>query len=381
MPFLLNCKNVFSSKKSLLFLVKSAFSLSGKKMKKSKDKVVRHITELVNEFGRLSMEEPRLESLFLTPAGHPQHAEIALDGRQLRFSIRYELAPSPQNVAKWFSDGAEGSLLVVPNLTSALLAACREARLSAADLNGRLYLRGRGLLVELPALPGRRYRFELEPRNVFVGKSVRIVRALLTDPLRSWKQAELITRTGATSGLVSRIVTHLERQGMLERSGSSKRFQTYRLVSPDALLDAWVEADDFSRRVATQRFHCLEQDPVRLAHRLRDVLAPNGPDFTFTQWIAAWLRHPYTEPPLVSLYVSRLPEPELLDSLGLRLVSEGGRVWFHLPVDEGVFRETRVVDNLPLVSDAQIYLDLQNTGLRGPEQAQALRESSVFCRP
>jgi hypothetical protein len=152
-------------------------------------------------------------------------------------------------------------------------------------------------------------------------------------------------------------------------------------VSPDALLDAWVEADDFSRRVATQRFHCLEQDPVRLAHRLRDVLAPNGPDFAFTQWIAAWLRHPYTEPPLVSLYVSRLPEPELLDSLGLRPVSEGGRVWFHLPVDEGVFRETRVVDNLPLVSDAQIYLDLQNTGLRGPEQARALRESSVFCRP
>lgn len=343
--------------------------------------MIRHITELANEFGRLSMEEPRLEGLSLTPAGHPQHAEIALDGRQLRFSIRYELAPSPQNLAKWFSDGAEGSLLVVPNLTPALLSACREARLSAADLNGRLYLRGRGLLVELPALPARRYRFELEPRNVFVGKSVRIVRALLTDPLRSWKQAELITRTGATSGLVSRIVTHLERQGMLERSGSSKRFQTYRLVSPDALLDAWVEADDFSRRVATQRFHCLEQDPVRLAHRLRDVLAPNGPDFAFTQWIAAWLRHPYTEPPLISLYVSRVPEPELLDSLGLRPVSEGGRVWFHLPLDEGVFRETRVVDNLPLVSDAQIYLDLQDTGLRGPEQARALRESSVFCRP
>ncbi len=363
------------------FLSKKGFSLSDKNVKSSKDTVIRYTAELATEFGRTSAEEPRLDGLQLSPAGHPERATLVLDGRKFAFSIRYELAPSPQNLAKWFSEGAERSLLVVPNLTPALLAACRELRLSAADLNGRLFLRGQGLLVELPALPGRRYRFELEPRNVFVGKSVRIVRALLADPHRCWKQAELITRTGATSGLVSRIVTHLERQGMLERSGTSKRLQSYRVASPDALLDAWVEADDFSRRVATQRFHCLEQDAVRLAHRLRDALAPNGAPFAFTQWVAAWLRHPYTEPPLVSLYVSRLPEPDVLASLGLRPVSEGGRVWFHLPVDEGVFRETRVVDNLPLVSDAQIYLDLQNTGLRGPEQARALRESSVFCRP
>lgn len=90
---------------------------------------------------------------------------------------------------------------------------------------------------------------------------------------------------------------------------------------------------------------------------------------------------PELEPPLVSLYVPQLPAPDLLDALGLRPVTDGGRVWFHLPNDEGVFRETRVVDKLPLVSDAQIYLDLQNTGLRGPEQARALRESTVFCRP
>jgi DNA-binding MarR family transcriptional regulator len=245
----------------------------------------------------------------------------------------------------------------------------------------RRYLRAPGLLVELPALDGRRYRFELEPRNVFVGKSARIVRALLADPERAWRQAELVTRAGATSGLVSRIVTHLERQGMVARSGSGKRNQVFQLTARDALLDAWVQADDFGRRVATHRFHCLDQDPVQLAHKLSNALIPYGTPCAFTQWIAAWLRHPYTEPPIVSLYVPQLPAQELLDSLGLRPVADGGRVWFYLPVDEGVFRETRVVGELPLVSDAQIYLDLQNTGLRGPEQARALRESPVFCRP
>lgn len=350
-------------------------------MKTARESVIRHPTELALEFGKLAAGIPRLKGLTLTPASRPEHARFELDGRKFSFAIRYELAPSTQDLLRWFPNGAENHLLVVPNLTPALLAACREVRLSAADLNGRLFLRASGLWAEVPAIDGRRYRFEQEPRNVFVGKSARIVRALLSDPERPWRQAELVIRAGATSGLVSRIVTHLERQGILERSGTTKRDQAYRLISRDTLLDAWAQADDFSRRVTTHRFHCLDQDLAQLARKLSSALAPHHLQFAFTQWIAAWLRHPYTEPPLVSLYVSQLPSQDLLDSLGLRPVADGGRVWFHLPVDEGVFRETRVVDNLPLVSDAQIYLDLQDTGLRGPEQARALRESPVFCRP
>jgi hypothetical protein len=83
---------------------------------------------------------------------------------------------------------------------------------------------------------------------------------------------------------------------------------------------------------------------------------------------------------LVSLYVSQLPTQAVLEQLGLRSVSEAGRVWLHVPSDEGVFQERQIVRELPLVSDAQIYIDLLKTGLRGPEQAQALREWSGFGR-
>lgn len=54
---------------------------------------------------------------------------------------------------------------------------------------------------------------------------------------------------------------------------------------------------------------------------------------------------------------------------------------FTSPTDEGVFLERQTVETLPLATDAQIYLDLLNTGLRGPDQAQALREWEGFCRP
>ncbi len=62
----------------------------------------------------------------------------------------------------------------------------------------------------------------------------------------------------------------------------------------------------------------------------------------------------------------------LLPTIGLRPVTEAG--------DEGVFLEIQNVSGLPLVSDAQIYLDLLKTGLRGPDQAEALRNWEGFCR-
>ena len=66
--------------------------------------------------------------------------------------------------------------------------------------------------------------------------------------------------------------------------------------------------------------------------------------------------------------------------MGLRRVTGGGKIWLLQPIDPGVFRETRDVNGIPLVSDAQIYLDLLQVGLRGPDQAAALRKWEGFSQ-
>jgi hypothetical protein len=343
----------------------------------SKQTSIRHAAQLAHEFEQLVAHDTRVKGFEIKDAKHSKAATFKLDGRTYRFALRFLLSPTIADIPDSDPKATTQPLLVVPRLSDIFLDACRQNRVSVADLNGRFFLRGPGLLISLSRLPERNFRFELEPRNVFVGKSVRIVRSLLSDSERLWRQAELIERTGATSGLVSRIVTHLTRQGLLKKV-DARRFH---LVSPLALLDAWAQADNFERRATTHQFTALNSDPLRLAKDIRNALTHGGSPFAFTQWIAAWLRHPYTELPLVSLYVPHIPSQEILDQLGLRPVNEAGRVWFHVPADEGVFREKHFSEDLPLVSDAQIYLDLLTTGLRGPEQAQALREWSGFCRP
>jgi hypothetical protein len=344
-------------------------------------KNIRHKSELAHLFEQLVRDEKDLpwQPNPVASEGFSSGVVLKFDDRHLQFRPRFALVPDANEAIRLTAEEKERTLFVVPRLNPAFLDVCRKHRVSVVDLNGRTFIRAPGVWLERGPLPGRDYRFELEPRNAFVGKSVRIVRTLLTDPQRLWEQSEITQRTGASSGLVSRITTHLLRQGLL-RKVDARRFH---VVSPSLLLDEWAKSDEFGRRAATQRYSALISDPVQLAKKLRNDLthAPDAPLFAFTQWIAAWLRHPYTEPPIVSAYISRLPGPEQLERLGLRPVNDAGRVWLHVPTDEGVFLERRTVENLPLVTDAQIYIDLVKTGLRGPEQAQALREWDGFCRP
>jgi len=61
-----------------------------------------------------------------------------------------------------------------------------------------------------------------------------------------------------------------------------------------------------------------------------------------------------------------------------REVERNGNLQLVLPTDPGVFLVLQEVGGLPLVCDAQIWLDLQGAGNRAEEQAQALWDWEEF---
>ncbi len=346
----------------------------------SKNVLIRHKSELVHQFGDLLENEPEFSWVTPVGSGDPLHlVEVHLDGRIHQFTPVYILKPQILELESLLKTWSQTSLplLVVAELSPRLEAFCRKQQLAVIDLNGGAYIRVDGLLIDRHALPNRNFRFELEPRNIFVGKSASIIRILLTDRDRVWKQSEIISATGASCGLVSRIVHYLVGQAYLERLGARE----FRLGDPIALIEAWAKADDMNRRVSTTRYAVLTDNPLEIARKLNQWAEKQLVGIAFTQWLAAWLRHAYTEPVIASAYVGRLPEPPVLEELSLRPVNEAGKVWLHVPEDNGVFLATRRVQDLPIVSDAQICIDLQNTGLRGPDAAAALLNWEGFCRP
>ncbi len=349
----------------------------------SKGAIVRYESDLAAYFREFVRVDPDFHWA-LEPAGgqtsgnRAEKVGLEFDGKRLEFQPFYKLRPSvPWLESIRVAPSSPRPLVVTPELTARIVAACKERGVAAIDLNGRTWIRAKGLLVDRRPLPGRSFRYELEPRNIFVGKSARIVRCLLTDRSRTWTQGEIVPRTGASSGLVSRIIQHLISQGFVEKTSARE----FRLRDWGGLLDAWAESDNLSKRTRITRYAGPVGSPQELAQHLQRWAESETVPVAFTQWIAAWARHPYTEPVVCSAYIARLPEAAALDQLGLRPVDEGGKLWLLVPDDEGIFAEARVKNDRPLVTDAQIYLDLQRTGLRGPEAASELRQWSGFCLP
>lgn len=346
----------------------------------SKGTIIRYESEMALHFRELLPEDPDLR--WHPPKGDFRKpldlVEVEFDNRRIAFRPIYELKPSlPWVEQLGTSPTTPPPLIVTPELSPRIVTACKANGISAIDLNGRVYLRAPGLLVDRRPLPGRSFRYELEPRNIFTGKSARIIRCLLTDRDRTWTQAEIVPRTKASTGLVSRIVQHLISQGFAQKI-TARGFQLHDWQN---LLDEWLECDHFTKRTRTTAYAGFFGQPQELAHRLQQWADAERVPLAFTQWTAAWARHPYTEPAVCSAYVDQLPDAATLDQLGLRPVTEGGKLWLHVPDDAGILAETQMRSGLTLVTDAQIYLDLKRTGLRGPEAASALREWDGFCRP
>ena len=165
---------------------------------------------------------------------------------------------------------------------------------------------------------------------------------------------------------------------MIEQGLLAQRERTLLVKQRDALLDAWAAQDDWRKRTTVHQYSLLVNEPREIAARLKDFLGDSP--HAFTQWIAGWLRHPYTLPPVVTAYVNRFPDAAALEKkLLARRVEDGGRLWLVVPKDEGLLRETQNVDGFTLAADVQIYLDLLRAGQRGDEQAAELRKWPDFA--
>jgi hypothetical protein len=303
-------------------------------------------------------------------------ADTDVDGRVHRFGVDCKLHPSVRDVETLAAKAAGGTspLLATVQATRSLVEHCKRLGVSCLDLNGRIWLRAKGVLVDREATGASvRYRTADAPVNPFALKCSRLARALLAFPGRQWRQAELAEFIGLSQGLLSRLLKRAGAEGWV-----AGRRGDWSVADADGLLDAWKEADAWQKRVTVRQYSALEGNLKELAKRVLDRVTS---EVAFTQWFAAGLRFPYAEVPIISAYVAETSAAGLADALGVREVSSFGKLWLVTPKDVGVFQAIRRVEGFPLVCDVQIYLDLLQVGLRGPDQAEALRSWEGFRKP
>lgn len=369
-----------SKKSACLTSLDNQYSPRSESSQVSENEVIRSEEHLAQVFrqrltnGALKLARDAGAAVSLDPKA--RGVSLELDGKAAAFDLKFRVNPGRRDIENLAQNTDPAPILLITvRLSQALVRHCRELGVSCADLNGRVWIRAQGILIDTslaPAGVGAEYAIERKEPSLFAPKSSRLARVLIGCPGRAWKQSELVETTGLATGLVSRLLTHLVHVGWV--TGHRGNWQ---LTEPDALLDAWQVADEWTKRVIIREYTTLEQDRSSIARRLADLA---GHALAFTQWFAAGLRFPYADVPVVSAYRDAFLDDDELHALGATPVITGGRIWILLPKDDGVFQAGRQVQGLPLVSDVQIYLDLLHVGLRGPDQAKALRQWSGFCR-
>ena len=262
-------------------------------------------------------------------------------------------------------------LVLAPFISEQSARICTDAGVGYADLAGNARLSFDRVFIE-KRVAGNPVAVKREARSVFSPKATRVIRVLLQGPLRAWKVKELAEAAEVSLGHVSTV-----RQKLLAREWAVEDEDGLRVSKPDALLDAWVQADDWQSRTEIREYSLLENIPAEVASNVVGLLGRKK--HAFTQWFGAFLRQPYTLPVLTTVYVEDFPDEEALKKqLGARRVDGGGRLRLVKPTDQGVFQCLQEIQGRKVVCDVQLYLDVIAAGLRGDEAAAELRKVKDF---
>lgn len=343
-----------------------------------------HMHAFENSVEIQSSLEAALKGAGLTPSplsvckNGPEKLELRIEniGKKTLLPIYWTLHPKRAAFADPEKRRAFAGLYLAPKIAEPLAKDLREWGINHADLNGRMFIRRNSLFIDRDP-KGTAFKNPESDLKLFTAKASRIPRVLLYRKSKTWTQNELRTITRTSPGFVSRILNALESAGYIRKDAPGSRAgpARYSVSDFDQLLDAWVHADDFRKRVSVYEYSILSNDPDQIASETRDAIGTQ--DIAFTQWFAAWQRQPHATPSIVSGYVKK-DVPQRFE-LGRR-VDAGGNLWLLVPKDEGVFQSTQIVRDFLCASDAQIYLDLAKAGLRGPEAAAELRKSERFAQ-
>lgn len=258
-------------------------------------------------------------------------------------------------------------LLVVPYMYEHGRARCREAGISWIDLSGNADISGPGMRVSIQGQPDS-FRTPGRPPSLFAPKSSRVARILLYKREQALRQRQLSVITHLEEGYVSRIVRRLEVEGLIERVEKG----AVRARNPDVLLDAWLEAYDFSKHSIT-RGHIPARSGLSLLKSLSNGLTEAGIDHAATGLGAAWLYTRFASFRLVTVYVTEAADPETLSRLDFTETEVGANTWIVLPNDEAVFWERATVEGVSCVHPVQVFLDLKGHPERASEAAGEVR--------
>lgn len=191
--------------------------------------------------------------------------------------------------------------------------------------------------------------------------AARVVRAL-ADFTPPYSATELARLAKVSIGSVYRVLTFLEREGLVTRNGSGQVVD----VDVVAMLRRWSEDYEFTMRKSSPRQFVALRGPEEIVARLRDAQWR----YVVTGSFAAADLAPYAEARQLVLFAS---DPALVaEAFQLHPASGPANVAIAVPYDEVVFERARRRNGVWYAAPSQIAVDLLTGPGRNPSEGDEL---------
>jgi len=244
------------------------------------------------------------------------------------------------------------------------------------DRHLRIRLRTPAMLVHLQNEPQQAAAAPVKVLRLS-GAAGGVALALLSDPARDWKVADLAAEGHVSLGAAQNTVVALESEGLIERFGRGPSTRR-RVTDPAGLLDRYAQDAVADRKVVAQGF-LLNNGAVDTMRAVSQRLGSEpgirawftgvaacqmvAPHLTAVQRFEVWITAPHST-------------GVILGALGAMPVDEGANLTV-LSGREAITAGAAIHDGVRHVSVFRMYADARVDPVRGEEQAEYLRETVI----
>ena len=309
-------------------------------------------------------------------------AQADIDGRKIDLLIEVKERPHlvglrlAAEAIKHYADPNQIPMVASHFMGPNRRALLKEMGVGYIDMAGNIYLRAPGILIEREEKRNP-FGYEREGLNPYSDKASIILRVLMDEPNRSWKIREIAKAGGINPGWVSRVVGSLVERGLIQFSHK----EGIVLLRGEDVLREWAVLYDW-RRNKSYYYYCHALSFEEVLERISELNLSNDKMFALGFQAGAYLVSPYSTFTQVHLIVDGrsfdMIRPEIERQLKLETRKEGANlILVHPYYKYSALFGARKIKKWWVVSDTQLYLDLNKYPLRGQEQADHLFEKVI----
>jgi len=264
-------------------------------------------------------------------------------------------------------------VLVAPFLSDESARLCAGEGVGYADLAGNARLSFDGVFIETHAA-GNPFRARRRLRSLFGAKAGRILRVLLTPPLRSWKVKALAAAAGVSLGQVSNV-----RKMLLDQEWAVADADGLRLSQPEKLARSWQSAYEPRLHSRETAYTLLHDEALEDATRAALAEAGRGAHLVLASYSAARWLAPYARQATQFFYADEEGAMIAKRHLQLQPVDSGENVVLFEPREDDVFSDRlEAAPGVWCTGLVQTWLDLSAAGERGGEAAERLLQDRLL---